>query len=356
MTTPSPGADPLVRIRDLRTHYVDRQWWFDRLRGRRPGALRAVDGVDLDIGRGEVVCLVGESGSGKTTLGRAALRLAPVTTGRVVFDGRDITGLRGRALRGLRPRMQLIPQDPLGSLSPRLRVRQLLTEPYRIHHVPADRRQPVAELLDMVELPPSMADKYPHELSGGQARRIGIARALALRPDFVVADEPTAGLDVSAAAKILSLLRLLRTTHGLTYLVITHNLRIVDYVADRLAVMYLGRLAEIGPARRVLDAPAHPYTRALLDSVPEPDPRIRHERGRLLLPGEIPSPRNPPSGCTFHPRCQYAEPEVCTASAPPLAEVEADHTVTCHLWPEVARAGTGGDGSPSAADHREGDH
>ncbi|QGN49198.1 ATP-binding cassette domain-containing protein [Micromonospora sp. WMMC415] len=338
MTNDHDRPDPIVSVRGLRTHYVDRQWWFQRLRGRQPGAVRAVDGVDLDIRRGEVVCLVGESGSGKTTLGRAILRLAPATHGQIFFQGRDITGLRGAEFRRLRPKMQMIFQDPHGSLSPRLRVSELLSEPYRIHDVPAEQRYSVAELLEMVELSAALAQKYPHELSGGQARRIGIARALSLHPDFLVADEPTAGLDVSAAAKILSLLRSLRASHGLTYLVITHNLRIVDYLADRLAVMYLGRVAEIGPAEQVLDAPAHPYTRALLDSVSEPDPHRRQGRRRLLLPGEIPSPKNPPSGCSFHPRCRFAE-AVCR-EVPPLAEVDAGHLASCHLSPKIRAAGT----------------
>lgn len=322
------GPESLVSVRGLAVHYADRGQLLTRLRGRQPGVVRAVDGVDLDIMRGQVVCLVGESGSGKTTIGRALMRLVPATAGRIEFQGRDITELRGAELRKLRPRMQMIPQDPHGSLSPRLRVSQLLSEPYRIHRVPSGRQYAVGELLEMVELSARLADKYPHQLSGGQARRVGIARALALRPEFLVADEPTAGLDVSAAAKILSLLRTLRAEHDLTYLVITHNLRIVEYFADVLGVMYLGRMAEVAPATRLLDAPKHPYTRALLDSISEPDPHQRRERRRLLVAGEIPSPRNPPVGCAFHPRCRFAD-EACRVR-PDLSSHGNGHWAACH--------------------------
>ncbi|HEY7147255.1 MAG TPA: ABC transporter ATP-binding protein [Streptosporangiaceae bacterium] len=340
-----------MSIQGLRSHYLSRPWWP----GRRPGgeraaAVRAVDGVDLEIGRGQVVCLVGESGSGKTTLGRAILGLAPITGGQILFDGQDIAGMRGGQIRRLRPKMQMIFQDPHGSLSPRRRVAQLLAEPYRVHQVPASQRYSVADLLEMVELSPKLGERYPHELSGGQARRVGIARALALHPDFLVADEPTAGIDVSGAAKILRLLRSLRAAHQLSYLVITHNLRIVDHIADRLAVMYLGKIAEEGPAGQVLDAPGHPYTRALLESVSEPDP---HQRGagRPLLPGEIPSPRNPPQGCAFHPRCRYREP--ACESEPPVTEVAAGHRVSCHFAGQLAaRTPSGGPAGPARGTSR----
>jgi oligopeptide/dipeptide ABC transporter ATP-binding protein len=321
-------AEPLVRLRGVRIHFGD---------------VRAVDGVDLEIRRGETLGLVGESGSGKTTLARTVLRLTDASAGEVLYGGRDVTRLSGRGLRGLRRRMQMIFQDPYASLSPRLKVSYLLTEPYTINKVPAEERRSVPELLDMVELSSEQAGKYPHELSGGQARRVGIARALALQPEFLVADEPTSGLDVSAAAAILNLMKELGERLGLTYLVITHNLNVVGYIADRIAVMYLGRLAEVGPADAVLDDPVHPYTRALLSALSEPDPRRAAEERPLLLPGEIPSPKDPPPGCRFHPRCAYAE-ERSRTEVPELEPVAAEHLVACHYWRKVrADAGSPGD-------------
>jgi oligopeptide/dipeptide ABC transporter ATP-binding protein len=311
--------DVLVRISGLRTYFGD---------------VRAVDGVDLEIRRGETVGLVGESGSGKTTLGRTILRLVPATDGEVVFDGQDVRRMARGELRRLRRRAQMILQDTHASLSPRLKVSYLLHEPYTINKVPRADRIPVSELLEMVELSPELATKYPHELSGGQARRVGIARALALRPEFIVADEPTAGLDVSAAAAILNLMQDLGDRLGLTYLIITHNLSVVGWIADRIAVMYLGQLAEIGPAAGVFDQPAHPYTQALLDSISEPDPDAVAEDWQLLLPGEIPSPKNPPPGCRFHTRCSYAEAR-CREEAPPLDQVAAGHLAGCHFWRKV---------------------
>ena len=293
----APASDgALVQATDVRTYFDASHGLFKRLRRKEKGVVRAVDGVDLEIRRGEILGLVGESGSGKTTLGRTILGLAPATSGQVLFDGLDVTQLGGGDLRRLRRRMQMIFQDPYSSLSPRLRVSYQLTEPYKINEVPPAERYRVAELLGMVELSTEQATKYPHELSGGQARRVGIARALALHPDFIVADEPTAGLDVSAAASVLNLMKELGTRLGLTYLIITHNLNLVGYVADRIAVMYLGQLVEVGPTDRIFDAPAHPYTRALLASISEPDPRQRRDARRLLLPGEIPSPAQPPPG------------------------------------------------------------
>ena len=323
-----------MSVRGLRTLFAERRGWFDRILGHEPSAVRAVDGVDLEIRRGETLGLVGESGSGKTTLGKAILRLAPVTEGEILFDGSDVSRMGSGELRRLRGRMQMIFQDPYSSLNPRLRVSYLLTEPYRINDVPSEERYSVDELLEMVELSSELGGKFPHELSGGQARRIGIARALALRPEFLVADEPTAGLDVSAGAQILNLMNDLQERLGLTYLVITHNLTIVDYIADRLAVMYLGKLSEVGPTERVLDTPAHPYTHALLSAVSEPDPRLRRGGGRLLPPGEIPSPRNPPPGCRFHTRCPFAE-ERSRTEVPELEEIAPGHLVACHFWEKV---------------------
>lgn len=327
----------LVAVRDLRTHFPDRRGPDELLRRRPRSAVRAVDGVDLDVRRGEIVGLVGESGSGKTTLGRTILRLIRPTGGRIVFDGVDVTRASGSALRRLRSRMQITFQDPHASLSPRLRVSYLLTEPYRWSKELTP--YPVEELLEMVELPADLAEKFPHELSGGQARRVGIARALALRPELIVADEPTSGLDVSAAAAVLNLMCDLRDELGLTYLVITHNLSVLDYVADRLAVMYLGRLAEVGPTSLLLDSPAHPYTVALLSSVSEPDPRLRDEHRWLLPPGEIPSPRRPPPGCRFHTRCAFAT-QRCREESPPLEPIGSEHFVACHHWRRVRAEAT----------------
>jgi len=334
----SASADTLVEVRALRTYFADRRGLFERLLRRAAlPPVRAVDGVDLDIRRGEALGLVGESGSGKTTLGRTIVRLTRATAGSVGFDGREISTARGAELRRLRRRLQMVFQDPHASLSPRLRVSYLLTEPYRINRVQEAERYAPADLLEMVGLSDELATKYPHELSRGQARRVGIARALATRPDFLVADEPTSGLDVSAAAAILNLMNDLRERLGLTYLVITHNLSILEYLADRIAVMYLGRIAEVGPTERVLDAPVHPYTQALLSALAEPDPRRRRTEERLLLPGEIPSPRTPPPACRFHTRCPYAD-DLSRTVEPELEEIEPEHLAACHHWRRV-RAG-----------------
>jgi oligopeptide/dipeptide ABC transporter ATP-binding protein len=230
--------------------------------------------------------------------------------------------------------MQMIFQDPYSSLSPRLRVSYLLTEPYIIHGVPPEGRYSVSELLQMVGLSDEQRAKYPHELSGGQARRVGIARALALHPDFLVADEPSSGLDVSVAASILNLMKDIATQLNLTYLIITHNLNVVGYIAQRVAVMYLGNLVEVGSTERIFDAPAHPYTLALLSAISEPDPRQRKYSHRMLLAGEIPSPRHPPPGCRFHTRCPFAE-DRCKTDVPPLEEIEPGHSVACHFWERV---------------------
>ena len=329
----APAAGPIVSVRALRCHFTPRRSVMPRVDGRR-GAVRAVDGVDLDIAAGEILGLVGESGSGKTTLGRAVLRLTPATSGSVHFEGRDLAELDRGELQRLRGRMQLIAQDAYGSLSPRRRVEQLLGSPYDIHPTPADRRATPAALLEMVELRPDLAGKLPHELSGGQARRVGIARALALDPAFVVADEPTAGLDASAAASVLNLLRSLRDRFGLTLLVITHDLNVVGYLADRVAVMYLGKLVEIGPVGEILEHPAHPYTKALLAAHDTPGTRAS-DRSRGSLEGEIPSPVNPPAGCRFHTRCPYVA-ERCDTVEPVHEDVGDGHVVACHHWRTIA--------------------
>jgi peptide/nickel transport system ATP-binding protein len=320
---------PLLQVRGLHTHFYDGSGFV-----RTRNVIRAVDGVDLEIDRGEVVGLVGESGSGKTTLGRAILRLAPRTSGEVLFDGSDVFGLELPALRRLRRRMQIVFQDPHASLSPRLPVSYLITEPYKINKTPKDERYSVEELLEMVELSPELASKKPAQLSGGQARRVGIARALALRPDFLVADEPTAGLDISAASQILNLLKELAQNLGLACLVITHNLDVVGYVADRIAVMYLGVIVEIGPTDSIFDSPAHPYTQALISAVPEVGGAQTDSERRLLLPGEIPSPRDVPSGCRFRSRCAHAT-DRCAAEVPELEPVGPFHNVACLRWRDI---------------------
>jgi peptide/nickel transport system ATP-binding protein len=330
------GEEPhvLLEIRDLSTHFVEDRNLVERLLRRPIQAVRAVNGVSLQINRGETLGLVGESGCGKTTLGRTVLGLLPATAGQILYDGRDLSSIPRAELRRLRSRIQMIFQDPFSGLSPRLTVSYLLTEPCRIHRVPREERPTVGELLSMVGLSEELANKYPHELSGGQARRVGIARALSLHPDFLIADEPTSGLDVSVAASILNLIKDLGERLGLTYMVITHNLNLVGYSADRVAVMYLGRLVEVGPTERIFEAPAHPYTLALLSAISEPNPRLRSGGRRLLLKGEIPSPKNPPPGCCFVSRCSMRG-AWCGESMPGLREIEPGHLVACDHWQEV---------------------
>jgi oligopeptide transport system ATP-binding protein len=289
----------LVVVENLVKHFPIRKGVFSRVSGH----VRAVDGLDFAIPRGKTLALVGESGSGKTTAGRLILRLLEPTSGRIVFDGQDLTGLTEAQLRPLRKRMQLIFQDPYGSLNPRMTVFSTISEALRAHDtVPrAKRRDRVDELLNLVGLGPEAADRYPNEFSGGQRQRIGIARALAVEPDLIVADEPVSALDVSIQAQILNLMEDLQDRLGLTYLFIGHDLSVVKHIADYVAVMYLGRIMEIGPTERIFNAPAHPYTVALLSAVPIPDPSLR--RKRVILGGDIPSPINPPPGCLFHTRC-----------------------------------------------------
>lgn len=297
--------------------------------------MQAVNGVSLEVGHGEILGLVGESGSGKTTLARAIAGLQPTAGGEVHVEGHAVAGLRGGDLRRMRRRVQVIFQDPHASLSPRLRVGFLVCEPYTIHGVVKGERKPAEELLDAVGLPPDIAEKYPHELSGGQARRVGIARALALEPTVLVADEPTAGLDVSTAAGVLNLLSDLRDTRELTMLLITHDLNVVGAVADRIGVMYLGELVEISAADALFEAPRHPYTRALLGAIPLPDPSRRV--GGAPLEGEIPSPHNPPPGCRFHTRCPMVHESRCATEKPVLSQTDTG-LAACHWWFELAGA------------------
>ncbi len=328
--SPSAGTGtppPLLDVRDLAVHFPLR----GGLLGRRRGAVRAVDGVSFAIAPGETLALVGESGSGKTTLGRAILRLVEPTSGRVTFEGTDVLALRGEALRRLRRRMQVVFQDPYGSLNPRMTVGAAIREGLVVHGLAggaeADRR--VARLLEEVGLRPEHAARLPHEFSGGQRQRIGIARALAVEPAFVVCDEPVSALDVGVQAQVVNLLRDLQRRRGLAYLFIAHDLAVVAHMADRVAVMYLGRLVELAPRAALFAVPRMPYTQALLSAVPVPDPVQR--RPRIVLGGDPPSPADPPRGCAFHPRCFHPRKDArCEAERPALREVAPGHWVGCH--------------------------
>ena len=331
------GVGPLVELDDLRV-------WFPIKSGlvldRHVGDIRAVDGVSLTIERGETLGLVGESGCGKSTLGRAILRLYEPTGGRILFDGRDISHLDEAELRPLRRRMQMVFQDPYASLNPRHSVARIVGEPLRAHNLGRGQvaQQRVRELLDIVGLPPDALTRYPHEFSGGQRQRIGVARALAVNPDLVVADEPVSALDVSIQAQILNLLESLQQDFELTYLFIAHDLAVVRHISDRLAVMYLGAVAEVSPADELYSSPLHPYTISLLSAVPIPDPVVERARRPILLQGDLPSPANPPAGCRFHTRCPYVQPTRCRDERPPVRLVEGAHGVACH-WAEAIRAG-----------------
>jgi oligopeptide/dipeptide ABC transporter ATP-binding protein len=335
MTSPA-----LLEARGLRKEFPIRRGFLQR----RHGTVHAVAGVDLTLHRGECLALVGESGSGKTTLGRCLIRLSEPTSGEVLFDGEDLLALRPGDLRRRRRRFQMIFQDPYGSLDPRQRVGSIVAEPLAIHGLARDRperQRRTAELLAAVGLSPAMAGRFPHELSGGQRQRVGIARALAPGPDLIVADEPVSALDVSVRAQILNLLAGLQERLGLTLVLISHDLAAVEQVADRVAVLYLGRLVELGPAGALFSRPLHPYTVSLLSAVPVPEPGRR--RGRVTLGGEPPSPLAPPPGCPFHPRCPIARPR-CAAETPPFVAVpardEAGHQVAC-FYPGEAMPGAG---------------
>ncbi len=319
----------LVRVERLTKHFPVRMGFVGRAH------VHAVDGVDLEIQERETFGLVGESGSGKSTLGRCILRLVDPTSGRIWFDGRDLTSLRGEELRRTRLRLQIVFQNPVASLDPRMRAGQTIGEPLRVHRgaSPLEARAKVGELLRRVGLHPEVAEKYPHELSGGQCQRIAVARALALEPRFIVLDEPTSSLDVSVQAQIVNLLKELQKDLGLTYLFITHDLALVSYLADRVGVMYLGKLMEVGGAVDVLEHGVHPYTRALRNAVPLPDPE--RVKTHVSLAGEIPSALEPPSGCRFRTRCPWAQ-ERCAKEEPPLRQVGATW-VACHFVEEITR-------------------
>ncbi len=294
--------------------------------------VKAVDGVSFHIKRGETLGLVGESGCGKTTTGRCILQLYKITGGKVSFEGKDLSRLKGGELRGMRRNMQLIFQDPYASLDPRMTAGDIIGEPILVHKLAKgnEYKKRVAELLQMVELEPGMAERYPHEFSGGQRQRIGIARALAVRPGFIVCDEPVSALDVSIQSQVITLLMRLREELNLTYLFIAHDLSVVRYISDRVAVMYLGKIMEITHSDELYDNPLHPYTQALLSAVPIPDPVVDRLRRRILLTGDVPSPIFAPSGCAFHPRCRNAE-DICKQQMPELRDIGGEHRVACHL-------------------------
>ncbi|MGB8360641.1 MAG: dipeptide ABC transporter ATP-binding protein [Acidimicrobiia bacterium] len=322
------SSEVIVKVRDLKKHFPIMKGVFRR----QVGAVRAVDGITFDIYRGETLGLVGESGSGKSTTGRVILQLELATEGTIEFEGTELTVTKGKALRSLRPRMQMIFQDPHASLNPRMNVASIIGEPLTEHNKARgeDRRKRIEELLSLVGLEPKHANRYPHEFSGGQRQRIGIARAIALNPDFIVADEPIAALDVSIQAQVVNLLEDLQDVLGLTYLFISHDLSMVRHIADRVAVMYLGKLMELGSVDRLYSSPKHPYTQALLSAVPVPDPVVESTRRRVILEGDIPSPANPPPGCPFNTRCPVAQ-DLCSAEVPEWRELEPGRWVACHF-------------------------
>ncbi len=318
---------PLLTVKDLKVHFpIKRGVW-----SKTVGYVYAVDGVSFSVGRGETLGIVGESGCGKTTAGLGVLKLVPVTSGTIHYDGEDITGADGRRLRALRRQMQLIFQDPYSSLNPRMTVNQLLNDPMEIHGVfkGAERKDRIAYLLERVGLSPEHGRRYPHEFSGGQRQRIGIARALALNPSIIIGDEPVSALDVSIQAQIVNLLIELQKDFQLSYIIIAHDLAVVEYICDRVAVMYLGRIVERAAHGPIYSNPKHPYTQALLSAVPVPDPKTKKER--IILKGDVPSPIQPPAGCRFHPRCPHRM-EVCDKKEPQLKDLGGGHEVSCFLY------------------------
>jgi peptide/nickel transport system ATP-binding protein len=337
VSTDGTGGNDLVELDDLRV-------WFPIKSGivldRHVGDIKAVDGVTLTIRRGETLGLVGESGCGKSTVGRAILRLYEPTSGRIIFDGQDISNLSETELRPLRRRMQMIFQDPFASLNPRHSVGRIVGEPLRAHGLEGRKgvQKRTRELLRIVGLPEDAVARYPHEFSGGQRQRIGVARALAVNPDFIVADEPVSALDVSIQAQIVNLLENLQQEFDLTYLFIAHDLAVVRHISDRIAVMYLGGIVEVSPADELYETPLHPYTISLLSAIPIPDPKVERQREAILLQGDLPSPAAPPKACRFHTRCPYIQETRCRDEAPPLRRLLDGHEVACH-WAEEIRSG-----------------
>jgi peptide/nickel transport system ATP-binding protein len=337
----SNGAAALLDVRDLAVHFPIRR---GVVLDRTVGHVYAVDGVSLQVRRGETYGLVGESGCGKSTLGRAILRLVDLTAGTVEFDGVDIAQLAGERLRTMRRRFQMVFQDPMSSLNPRQSVESLLREGINAHGLsrgPEADKARLRELVDSVGLPAAALRRYPHEFSGGQRQRIGIARALAVEPDLIVADEPVSALDVSVQAQVLNLLGRLQNDLGLTYVVIAHDLAVVRHVSVRIGVMYLGGIVEEASSQALYDDPQHPYTKALLSAIPVPDPELEDRRERILLTGDLPSPAAPPQGCRFHTRCPWRQPTRCDSERPELRAIPgapAGHRVACH-WAEEIRSG-----------------
>jgi peptide/nickel transport system ATP-binding protein len=331
------GGGPLVELEHLKVYFPIKS---GLLLDRHIGDIRAVDDISLTIKRGETLGLVGESGCGKSTVGRTILRLYKPTAGRIVFDGKDISQLGEGELRPLRRRMQMVFQDPFASLNPRHSVGRIVGEPLRTHGL-ANRKESagrVSDLLRTVGLPQDATGRYPHEFSGGQRQRIGLARALALNPDFIVADEPVSALDVSIQAQIINLFEELQEEFELTYLFIAHDLAVVRHISDRIAVMYLGMIVEVSPSAELYEKPLHPYTISLLSAVPIPDPVVERQREPILLAGDLPSPANPPPACRFHTRCPFIQPTRCREEVPPLRRLSTGHEVACH-WAEDIEAG-----------------
>jgi oligopeptide/dipeptide ABC transporter ATP-binding protein len=336
MTEGTASGKPIVEVRNVSVQFPIKGGFL----GRKVGAVHAVNDVSLSVHEGETLGLVGESGSGKTTLGRAILKLVPITSGTIEFNDTDITRMTPRQVRPLRRQMQMVFQDPFGSLDPRMTVFQIVSEPLVNFGMSEKRlrRETVQELLRTVGLNPDHINRYPHEFSGGQRQRVGIARAIALRPQFIVADEPVSALDVSIQAQILNLLEQLQSEFNLTYLFVAHNLSVVRHISDRVAVMYLGHLVELADSHDMYENPLHPYTQALMSAIPLPDPVQERSKQRIILTGDIPSPVNPPPACVFHTRCFKARP-ICSQVAPAFEEKRPGHWAACHFAevPEVTR-------------------